>query len=112
MIADQLNPCQLMFERLDRELNEEAPVNVLKGNVISKGIHTELDELREIAFNGKDYLLQIQMREVERTGITSLKVAFNNVFGYYLEVTHVHKDKVPQDWIRKQTLTTAVSAKL
>jgi DNA mismatch repair protein MutS len=107
MIADQLNPCQLMFERLDRELNEEAPVNVLKGNVISKGIHTELDELREIAFNGKDYLLQIQMREVERTGITSLKVAFNNVFGYYLEVTHVHKDKVPQDWIRKQTLTTA-----
>ena len=107
MIADQLNPCRLMFERLDRELNEEAPVNVLKGNVISKGIHTELDELREIAFNGKDYLLQIQMREVERTGITSLKVAFNNVFGYYLEVTHVHKDKVPQDWIRKQTLTTA-----
>ena len=107
MIADQLNPCKLMFERLDRELNEEAPVNVLKGNVISKGIHTELDELREIAFNGKDYLLQIQMREVERTGITSLKVAFNNVFGYYLEVTHVHKDKVPQDWIRKQTLTTA-----
>ena len=107
MIADQLNPCQLMFERLDRELNEEAPVNVLKGNVISKGIHTELDELREIAFNGKDYLLQIQMREVERTGITSLKVAFNNVFGYYLEVTHVHKDKVPQEWIRKQTLTTA-----
>lgn len=107
IIADQLNPCQVMFERLDHELNEEAPVNVLKGNVISKGIHTELDELREIAFNGKDYLLQIQMREVARTGITSLKVAFNNVFGYYLEVTHVHKDKVPQDWIRKQTLTTA-----
>jgi DNA mismatch repair protein MutS len=106
-IADQLNACQIMFERLDHELNEEAPVNVLKGNVINKGIHAELDELRNIAFNGKDYLLQIQQREVERTGITSLKVAFNNVFGYYLEVTHVHKDKVPTDWIRKQTLTTA-----
>lgn len=106
-IADQLNPCQVMFERLDHELNEDAPVNVLKGNVISKGIHAELDELREIAFNGKDFLLQIQLREIERTGITSLKVAFNNVFGYYLEVTHAHKEKVPQDWIRKQTLTTA-----
>jgi len=106
-ISDQLNPCQLMAERLENELNEEAPVNVLKGNVISKGIHAELDELRNIAFNGKDYLLQIQQRETERTGISSLKVAFNNVFGYYLEVTHVHKDKVPADWIRKQTLTTA-----
>ena len=106
-ISDQLNPCQLMAERLEKELNEEAPVNVLKGNVMSKGIHAELDELRNIAFNGKDYLLQIQQRETERTGISSLKVAFNNVFGYYLEVTHVHKDKVPADWIRKQTLTTA-----
>lgn len=106
-ISDQLNPCQLMAERLEKELNEEAPVNVLKGNVISKGIHAELDELRNISFNGKDYLLQIQQRETERTGISSLKVAFNNVFGYYLEVTHVHKDKVPADWIRKQTLTNA-----
>ncbi len=106
-IADQLNPCQVMFERLENELNEEAPVSVLKGNVISKGIHEELDELRNIAFNGKDFLLQIQQREVEKTGISSLKVAFNSVFGYYLEVTHLHKDKVPQDWIRKQTLTNA-----
>ncbi|WP_317896539.1 DNA mismatch repair protein MutS [Aurantibacillus circumpalustris] len=106
-IADQLNPCQIMFERLDNELNEEAPVSVLKGNAIAKGVNAELDELRNIAFNGKDYLLQIQQREVEKTGITSLKVAFNSVFGYYLEVTHIHKDKVPQEWIRKQTLTTA-----
>ena len=106
-IADQLNPCQVMFERLENELNEEAPVSVLKGNAIAKGVNAELDELRNIAFNGKDYLLQIQQREVEKTGITSLKVAFNSVFGYYLEVTHIHKDKVPQEWIRKQTLTTA-----
>lgn len=106
-IADQLNPCQLMHERLEKELNEEAPVNVLKGNVMAKGIHAELDELRNIAFHGKDYLLQIQQREIENTGISSLKVAYNNVFGYYLEVTHVHKDKVPAEWIRKQTLTNA-----
>lgn len=106
-IADQLNPCQLISERLANELNEEAPVNVLKGNVINKGIDAELDELRNIAFSGKDYLLQIQQREVEKTGISSLKIAYNSVFGYYLEVTHVHKDKVPSDWIRKQTLTTA-----
>jgi len=106
-IADQLNPCQLMIDRLEKELNDEAPVSVLKGNVIAKGVNEELDELRNIAFNGKDYLLQIQQREVEKTGISSLKVAFNSVFGYYLEVTHVHKDKVPADWIRKQTLTTA-----
>jgi DNA mismatch repair protein MutS len=106
-IADQLNACQVIFERLDNELNEDAPVNVLKGNVIAKGINVELDELRNIAFHGKDFLLQIQQREIEKTGISSLKVAYNNVFGYYLEVTHVHKDKVPQDWIRKQTLTNA-----
>lgn len=106
-IADQLNPCFVIYERLQNELNEEAPVSVLKGNVISDGINTELDELRNIAFNGKDYLLQIQQREIENTGISSLKVAFNSVFGYYLEVTHLHKDKVPQDWIRKQTLTNA-----
>lgn len=106
-IADQLNPCQLMFDRLEKELNEEAPVNVLKGNVINKGIDPELDELRAIAFSGKDYLLQIQQREIEKTGISSLKIAYNSVFGYYLEVTHIHKDKVPADWIRKQTLTNA-----
>lgn len=106
-IADQLNPCQLMIDRLETELSEDAPVNVLKGNVIAKGVNAELDELRDIAYNGKDYLLQIQQREIEKTGIGSLKVAFNSVFGYYLEVTHVHKDKVPSDWIRKQTLTNA-----
>jgi DNA mismatch repair protein MutS len=106
-IADQLNPCLVMRDRLQNELNEEAPVLLNKGNVISKGVNAELDELRAIAFSGKDFLLQLQQREVERTGISSLKVSYNNVFGYYLEVTNVHKDKVPQDWIRKQTLTTA-----
>jgi len=106
-VAEQLNPCDIICERLQNELNEDAPISVLKGNVFNKGVNVELDELRNIAFNGKDYLLQIQKREIEKTGITSLKVAFNSVFGYYLEVTHLHKDKVPQDWIRKQTLTNA-----
>jgi len=106
-VAEQLNPCDIICERLQNELNEDAPISVLKGNVFNKGINVELDELRNIAFNGKDYLLQIQKREIEKTGITSLKVAFNSVFGYYLEVTHLHRDKVPQDWIRKQTLTNA-----
>jgi DNA mismatch repair protein MutS len=106
-INDQLNPCVVMRNRLDEELNEEAPILLNKGNVINKGVNAELDELRAIAYSGKDYLLQIQQREIERTGISSLKVSYNNVFGYYLEVTNVHKDKVPTDWIRKQTLTTA-----
>jgi len=106
-INDQLNACVVMRNRLDAELNEEAPIILNKGNVINKGVNVELDELRAIAYSGKDYLLQIQQREIERTGISSLKVSYNNVFGYYLEVTNVHKDKVPADWIRKQTLTTA-----
>ena len=106
-VAEQLNPCDIICERLQNELNEDAPISVLKGNVFNKGINVELDELRNIAFNGKDYLLQIQKREIEKTGITSLKVAFNSVFGYYLEVTHTHKDKVPEEWIRKQTLVNA-----
>jgi len=106
-INDQLNPCVVMRNRLETELNEEAPILLHKGNVINKGINSELDELRAIAYSGKDYLLQIQQREIERTGISSLKISYNNVFGYYLEVTNVHKDKVPTDWIRKQTLTTA-----
>lgn len=106
-MADQLNPCEAIIQRLENELNEEAPVNILKGNAIKKGVHAELDELRAIAYSGKDYLLQIQQREIENTGISSLKVAYNNVFGYYLEVTNLHKDKVPQEWIRKQTLTNA-----
>ncbi|HWY11571.1 MAG TPA: DNA mismatch repair protein MutS [Bacteroidia bacterium] len=106
-IADQLNACAIIKERLHNEINEEAPVNILKGDVIQKGVNAELDELRSIAYSGKEYLLQIQQRESERTGIPSLKVSYNNVFGYYLEVTNVHKDKVPQEWIRKQTLTNA-----
>ena len=106
-IADQLNPCLVLIEKLQNELHEDAPVAVQKGNVINKGVNATLDELREISYNGKDYLLQIQQRESANTGIPSLKVAYNNVFGYYLEVTNVHKDKVPGDWIRKQTLTNA-----
>ncbi|MBP9069298.1 MAG: DNA mismatch repair protein MutS [Bacteroidia bacterium] len=106
-ISEQLNPCLLAFEKLAKELNEEAPVNILKGNVINAGINAELDELRSLSFSGKDHLLKIQQREIENTGISSLKVAYNNVFGYYLEVTNVHKDKVPSDWMRKQTLTNA-----
>ncbi|HTA83761.1 MAG TPA: DNA mismatch repair protein MutS [Bacteroidia bacterium] len=103
-IAEQFNPCKTMSERIEAEIMPEPPALVNKGNVISKGINAELDELREIAFSGKDYLVQIQQREVQRTGIPSLKVGFNNVFGYYLEVTNTHKDKVPSEWIRKQTL--------
>jgi DNA mismatch repair protein MutS len=106
-IADQLNACAVIKERLQNEINEEAPVNILKGNVISKGVNAELDELRSIAFSGKDFLLQIQQRESAKTGIPSLKISYNNVFGYYLEVTNAHKDKVPTEWIRKQTLTNA-----
>ncbi len=106
-ISDQLNPCQVLIEKLQNELHEDAPVAVQKGNVINKGVNSILDELREISYNGKDFLLQIQQRESANTGIPSLKVAYNNVFGYYLEVTNVHKDKVPTDWIRKQTLTNA-----
>ncbi len=106
-IAEQLNPCLLIREKIATELQTEPPVLVSKGGVIAAGVSEELDELRAIAYSGKDYLLQIQKREVENTGISSLKVAFNNVFGYYLEVTHIHKDKVPADWIRKQTLVNA-----
>ncbi len=106
-IAEQLNPCRSVIDRIEKEIMPEPPYLVAKGNVIATGVNSELDELRKIAYSGKDYLLQIQQRESERTGISSLKVAFNNVFGYYLEVTNTHKDKVPADWIRKQTLTTA-----
>lgn len=106
-IADQLNPCKVLFEKLQLELNDDAPAAIQKGNVINKGVNSSLDELRDVSYNGKDFLLQIQQRESANTGIPSLKVAYNNVFGYYLEVTNVHKDKVPQDWIRKQTLTNA-----
>ncbi|MBK9284437.1 MAG: DNA mismatch repair protein MutS [Sphingobacteriaceae bacterium] len=106
-IGNQLELCAEAKIKLENELHPEAPNNPLKGNVINKGVHPELDELRNISFSGKDYLLQIQKREIENTGISSLKIAYNNVYGYYLEVTHAHKDKVPADWMRKQTLTTA-----
>ncbi len=106
-IAEQLNPCESIINKINTTLNEEAPVNILKGGAISSGVNSELDELREIAFSGKDYLLKIQQQEIEKTGISSLKISYNNVFGYYLEVTNVHKDKVPAEWIRKQTLTNA-----
>ncbi len=106
-IAEQLNPCRSVIDRIEKEIQSDPPYLVSKGNVISDGVNSDLDELRKIAFSGKDYLLQIQQRESERTGISSLKIAFNNVFGYYLEVTNTHKDKVPSDWMRKQTLTNA-----
>lgn len=106
-IAEHLNPCGTIQERISKEIQAETPVLVAKGGVIAQGISAELDELRGLAFSGKDYLLAIQKREIENTGISSLKVAFNNVFGYYLEVTHAHKDKVPAEWIRKQTLVNA-----
>jgi len=107
MIAEQLNPCTLIRDKIEKELNPEAPVMLVKGSVIADGVDEELDRLRKIAFGGKGYLLEIQRREAENTGIPSLKVAFNNVFGYYLEVTHTHKDKVPAEWLRKQTLVNA-----
>lgn len=106
-IGEQLNVCALIRDRIDREIQPDPPSLVNKGGVIAKGVNEELDELRSIAYSGKDYLLQIQQRESEKTGIPSLKIAFNNVFGYYIEVRNAHKDKVPADWIRKQTLVNA-----
>ncbi len=106
-LAEQLNPCLSITERIENELNEEPPVQVQKGNVIKTGVSTELDDLRSISFSGKDYLKKMQERETLRTGITSLKVGFNNVFGYYFEVRNTHKDKVPEEWDRKQTLVSA-----
>ena len=102
--ADQLNPCNILAKRLISELKDDPPVLVNKGSVIQDGVSEELDELRKIAYSGKDYLVEIRQRESERTGITSLKIGYNNVFGYYLEVTNTHKDKVPGEWHRKQTL--------
>ena len=106
-IAEQLNPCPLISEKIGNEINSDPPALLAKGNVIKSGVNEDLDELRGLSTSGKDYLLQIQQREIERTGIPSLKVAYNNVFGYYLEVTNTHKDKVPTDWQRKQTLVNA-----
>jgi DNA mismatch repair protein MutS len=106
-IAEQLNPCMSVSEKIGRELNNDAPVMINKGNAIAAGVSPELDELRNILYGGKDYLIELQTRESERTGITSLKVGFNSVFGYYIEVRNTHKDKVPPEWIRKQTLVSA-----
>ena len=106
-LATQLNPCIPLREKIEKELHEELPALANLGGMIRPGVDEELDRLHQIAFSGKDYLLKINQAEIERTGISSLKIAYNRVFGYYLEVTHAHRDKVPQDWIRKQTLTNA-----
>lgn len=106
-IGEQLNPCTVIRDRIAREIVDDAPSALNRGTVIKDGVDAELDELREIAFQGKDYLVKIQMRESEATGIPSLKIGYNNVFGYYIEVTNTHKDKVPEEWIRKQTLVNA-----
>ncbi len=105
--ADQMNPCTYIRDRIAREIKEEPSALITKGNVIAEGVSEELDELRNIAFSGKDYLALLRQREIERTGIPSIKISYNQVFGYYLEVTNTHKDKVPEDWQRKQTLTNA-----
>nr|WP_026903691.1 DNA mismatch repair protein MutS [Pedobacter glucosidilyticus] len=106
-IAEQINTCSSIKEKIERELQEDPPVLISKGKVMADGLNEELDKLRKISYGGKDYLLQLQKKEAEITGISSLKIAFNNVFGYYLEVSNTHKDKVPQEWIRKQTLVNA-----
>ena len=106
-LSDQLHKCEFLLDKIDNELKEDAPMLIHQGGIINEGVNTELDELRAIAFSGKDYLLQIQKREVDRTGINSLKISYNKVFGYYLEVSNANKDKVPVDWIRKQTLVNA-----
>jgi DNA mismatch repair protein MutS len=105
--ADQLNPCQFLLDKIQKELRDDPPLLSNQGGMIRQGVDEDLDHLLGIAFTGKDFLMQIQNREIERTGISSLKISFNKVFGYYLEVTNAHKDKVPEDWIRKQTLVNA-----
>ena len=106
-LAAQIDPCEEVKERIENTLNPDPPAMINKGGVIAAGVSDELDELREIMHSGKDYLLNMQQREVERTGISSLKIAYNNVFGYYIEVRNTHRDKVPEEWIRKQTLVSA-----
>ncbi|MDR1257826.1 MAG: DNA mismatch repair protein MutS [Tannerellaceae bacterium] len=106
-MGDEMDACEDIRDRIEREIDPSPPALLSKGGVIANGVNAELDELRSIAYKGKDYLLNIQRREAERTGIPSLKVAFNNVFGYYIEVRNMHRDKVPADWIRKQTLVNA-----
>ena len=107
VIGDSLHSCDLLREKIQTTLNQEAPVAIAKGNAIAVGVNAELDELRAISTSGKEFLEGIERRESERTGISSLKISFNNVFGYYIEVRNTHKDKVPEEWIRKQTLVNA-----
>ena len=107
VIGDSLHSCDLLREKIKTTLNQDAPVAIAKGNAIAVGVHSELDELRAISTSGKEFLEGIEKRESERTGISSLKISFNNVFGYYIEVRNTHKDKVPSEWIRKQTLVSA-----
>lgn len=107
ILGSKLDECELLRQRIEKEITADPPLLVNKGGVIADGVNEELDELRKIAFSGKDYLLQMQQREIEKTGIQSLKIGFNNVFGYYMEVRNTFKDQVPQDWIRKQTLVSA-----
>ena len=106
-VGEQLNLCESIRDRIEREIQNDPPQLIAKGGVIRDGVNAELDELRHIAYSGKDYLLQIQEREAQETGIQSLKIGYNNVFGYYLEVRNTYKDKVPQEWVRKQTLAQA-----
>ncbi len=106
-LGDSLNPCPYIIDKILREINENPPAVANKGNIIANGVHQELDELRSISSGGKNYLLELQQKESVNTGISSLKISFNNVFGYYLEVTNIHKNKVPETWIRKQTLANA-----
>ena len=105
--GEQLNPCKTIFDRIESEINPDAPNMLNRGNVINRGVNSELDDLRDLSMSSKDYLMKIQQRESERTNIPSLKISYNNVFGYYIEVRNTHKDKVPEEWIRKQTLVNA-----
>ena len=106
-VVSEIDKCTGLRDKIEREVNEDAPVNIAKGGIFKEGVNPELDEYRRLAFSGKDYLLQLQQAESERTGIPSLKISFNNVFGYYIEVRNTYKDKVPEEWIRKQTLVNA-----
>ena len=106
-LVNQVAPCSELIDQIQNEIAENPPLLINKGGVFADGVNDELDDLRKLAFSGKDYLVSLQQREIERTGITSLKIAFNNVFGYYIEVKNTHKDKVPPEWIRKQTLVNA-----
>lgn len=106
-LGEQLNPCAAIRSRIEKEIVDDAPNQLNRGNVVRQGVNAELDELREMAYQGKGYLMRVQRRESEATGITSLKIGYNNVYGYYIEVTNTHRDKVPSDWIRKQTLVNA-----